>query len=91
MIRSLVARVRTWLPVRVVSAYGASQASNYAGALAFACIMSMFPLMLGVLAIVGLAIRDPATDGRVQTLLIESFPGSAQPELLRALDERGRE
>jgi membrane protein len=68
-----------------MAAYGASQASNYAGALAFACMMSMFPLLLGVLAIIGLAIRDPATELRFQTFLITSFPGSAQPELLHAL------
>ena len=47
--------------------------------------LSMFPLILGVLAIIGLSIRDPATEARFQVLIIQSFPGTAQPEMLRAL------
>ena len=85
MIQTLRARIQSWLPVRVMAAFGASQASNYAGALAFACLLSMFPLMLGVLAVIGLSIRDPATEARFQTLLIQAFPGTAQPELQRAI------
>ena len=85
MIQTLRARIQSWLPVRVMAAFGASQASNYAGALAFACLLSMFPLMLGVLAVIGLSIRDPATEARFQTLLIQAFPGTAQPELQGAI------
>jgi membrane protein len=69
----------------VLSAFGASQASSYASALAFNAMLSMFPLILGVLAIIGLSIRDPATEVRFQQLLIQSCPGTAQPELIRAL------
>lgn len=72
-------------PARVLSAYGQSRASNYALALAFAGFMSMFPLMLGALSIIGLAIRDPATGQRFQSLVLQVFPGSAQPELQEAL------
>jgi len=79
------ARIQAWLPVRVMAAFSASQASNYAGALAFACLLAMFPLMLGVLAVIGLSLRDPVTEARFQTLLIDSFPGTAQPELQRAV------
>jgi membrane protein len=81
----MIRRIQTWLPVRVLSAFGASQASNYASALAFNAMISMFPLMLGVLAIVGLSIRDPATEARVQTMIIQAFPASAQAELVQAL------
>jgi membrane protein len=69
----------------VLIAYGASQASNYASALAFAGFIAMFPMMLGALAIVGLLIRDPGTEARFQTLLLQLFPNSAQPQLLDAL------
>lgn len=84
-LRSLADRIQTWLPVRVLSAFGQSQASSYAAALAFNAMLSMFPLILGVLAIIGLSIRDPATEARFQLLIIQSFPGTAQAELLQAL------
>jgi YihY family inner membrane protein len=47
--------------------------------------MSMFPMIAGALALIGLAIRDPATETHFQGLLIQAFPYSAQPELLKAL------
>ena len=84
-IQRLVGRAEMTLPAQVVMAYGESQASYYALALAFAGFMSMFPIMLGALAIVGLAIRDPTTQAHVQALIIQVFPKSAQPELENAL------
>jgi len=84
-IQGLAARARGTLPVRVLTAYGESQASNFALALAFAGFMSMFPITLGALSLVGLAIRDPATEAHVQSLILHAFPASAQPELERAL------
>ena len=84
-IRRLAERARRTLPVRVVSAYGESRASNFALALAFAGFMSMFPIILGTLSLIGLAIRDPATEAHFQSLILQIFPASAQPELERAL------
>lgn len=81
----MIQGIRSSLPVRVVQAFGASQAANYASALAFNGLLAMFPMMLGILAIIGLSIRDPVVDAKFQTLIIETFPGTAQPELLRAL------
>ena len=78
-------RIKGWPPIRVISAYGESQAGNYASALAFAFMLAMFPLMLGILSLVGFAVRDPATASKGQTLILELFPPSAQPELLDAL------
>ena len=66
-------------------AFGESNASNFALALAFAGFMSMFPMIAGALAIVGIAVRDPATEMHVQSLIIQVFPGSAQEELVKAL------
>src|SRR5205807_7196983 len=82
----LVQRAQGTLPARVLTAYGESQASNYALALAFAGFMAMFPLMLGALSIIGLAIRDPATYAHFQNLVLQVFPASAQSELQKALD-----
>lgn len=84
-IRPLFQRLTGTLPARVLTAYGESRASNYALALAFAGFMSMFPLILGALSIIGLAIRDPDTGQRFQSLVLQVFPGSAQPELQQAL------
>jgi membrane protein len=83
--RKLIDGARNSLAFRVVAAFGESQAANYAGALAFAAFLSMFPMMLGVLSIIGLAVRDPGTEARFETLIIQSFPASAQNELLHAL------
>src|SRR5256885_15554155 len=47
--------------------------------------MSMFAMILGALSIIGLAIRDPATNLHFQMLVIQVFPSSAQPELQKAL------
>src|SRR6202165_4606006 len=84
-IRRLAARVQRTVPFRILSAYGESQASNYAAALAFAAFLAMFPMILGSLSIIGLAIRDPATELRFQNLILQVFPGDAQPELQKAI------
>lgn len=84
-IQRLMKRAQGTLPAQVLMAYGESQASNYALALAFAGFMSMFPMMLGALAIIGLAIRDPATEAHFQSLLLQVFPATAQPELEKAM------
>lgn len=70
----------------MLTAYGESQASNYALALAFAGFMSMFPMITGALAIIGLAIRDPQTEAHIQNLVVQAFPYTAQAELLKALN-----
>ena len=85
-VHALVDRAQGTLPARVVTAYGESQAGNYALALAFAGFMSMFPMILGALSIIGIAIRDPATELHFQSLVVQAFPSSAQPELLKALE-----
>jgi len=81
----MLRRMRSWLPVQVLSAYGSSQASNYAAALAFAGFLAIFPMMLGALALVGLLIRDPGTEARFQALILQLFPNTAQPQILDAL------
>jgi membrane protein len=84
-IQGLAKRAQATLPVRVLTAYGESQASNFALALAFAGFMSMFPIMLGTLSLIGLAIRDPATEAHFQSLILQMFPSSAQTDLQKAL------
>jgi membrane protein len=81
----MVRRARSWLPVRVLSAYASSRAGYYAAALAFAGFLAMFPMMLGIVAIIGLLIRDPAAEASIQNLLSQLFPNNAQPQMLEAL------
>ena len=83
--RRLIERARSSVAFRVVSAFGASQATYYGSALAFAGFLAMFPMILGALSIIGLAIRDPGTEVRFQALVLQMFPGSAQPELQNAI------
>src|SRR2546425_1744300 len=77
--------IGSWLPIRVLMAYGESQAGQYALAMAFSCMLAMFPLVLAVLSLVGFAVRDPATEAKAQMLIVNLFPGGAQPQLLDAL------
>lgn len=84
-VEALARRAQQTVPAKVMTAYGESQAGNYALAVAFAGFMSMFPMILGALSIIGLAIRDPHTEANFQNLVLQVFPASAQPELQRAL------
>jgi membrane protein len=45
----------------------------------------MFPMILGALSILGLLIRDPATEARFLHLIVQMFPDTAQQQLLDAL------
>ena len=80
-----IARAQATLLGRLLIEYGKSQAGHYALALAFAGFLAMFPMILGALSIVGLAVRDPRIEAHVELLILQAFPGSAQPELQRAI------
>ena len=84
-VRDLAARARTAYPARLFRAYGECKISYHAAGLAFNMFMSMFPLMLGLLAIVGFVLRDPAQQQQVQDMLLGFFPGSAHGALEDAL------
>jgi membrane protein len=81
----LIGRVRSWLPVRVLAAYGSSQAAHYAAALAFSAMLAMFPLILGTLAGIGYLIRDAGTEARFESLILDVFPAGAQMQMIEAL------
>jgi membrane protein len=71
--------------LRVIGAYGESHAGYYAAGLAFNAFLSMFPLILGLLAILGLAIRDPATQRQFEGSVLGFFPSDAHDALSRTL------
>lgn len=83
----MIERLKGSRPFKVVGAYGESQAGNYANGLAFNAFMCMFPLILGILSVVGLVIQDEGVRQQVQDKLLGIFPGSAQPEIGRSLQQ----
>jgi membrane protein len=71
-------------------AYGNSKAGQYAAGLAFNAFMTMFPLMLGILAVVGLVVRDPHHQQQLGTMLASAFPADARGSIVTTLRGVGR-
>jgi membrane protein len=71
--------------VRLIVAYGNSKASNYAAGLALNAFLTMFPLILGMLSVVGLVVRDPDTRARLEDNLASVFPSDAHSQIVQAL------
>jgi YihY family inner membrane protein len=74
LVDALLERLRRTLAVRLAVAYGTSQSSSYASVVAFNAFMTMFPLILGLLAILGFVVRDHAVEARVQDAIVGFFP-----------------
>jgi membrane protein len=83
--KALLERLKNSFPGRLAKAYGESKAGNYAAGLAFNAFMTMFPLMLGLLAILGLVIGNPHVRDQAESTLLGIFPSSASKELSTAL------
>jgi membrane protein len=83
--KGLIERVRRSFVGRLAKAYGESKAGSYAAALAFNGFMTMFPLMLGLLSIIGIVIRDAETGRRAQDLIVGIFPPDAHQQITEAL------
>ena len=81
----MISRVKQTFPARLGTAYGQSKAGGYAAALAFNSFLTMFPVMLGILAIIGFVIRDPGTQAKIQEAIVGVFPSDAHAQLLKAL------
>ncbi len=73
-------------PVRLGKAYGQSKAGNHASGLAFNAFMTMFPVMLGLLALIGLVLRNPHAQEQVQSTLVGAFPSEAHGALTKTLE-----
>ncbi len=86
-LRAFARRGEGLYPVRLVRAYADSGAPNYAAGLAFNMFMSTFPLMLGLLAIVGLVLRDPVQLAQVQAALLTFFPTEAHDAVRKTLGQ----
>lgn len=86
--KRLVTSIVSWAgksyPGRLIGAFGSSHAGNYASGLAFNAFLSMFPLILGLLAILGFATQSKSAQAGVLTAILGFFPKSAAPELQSA-------
>ncbi len=81
---SVVSWVSRSYPGRLIAAFGSSQAGNYASGMAFNAFVSMFPLILGVLAIVGFVTQSAQARTTVLGALFGFFPTAAHPALSSA-------
>jgi membrane protein len=83
----MVKRVTSWRPVQVLMAYGQSQGGNYAASLSFNAFLAMFPLILGMLAIVGVIVNDPHAQQAIYNGIVSVFPSDAHAQILLALEK----
>ena len=74
-------RLRASTLGRVVGAYGSTHTGSHAAGLAFNAVMSMFPMILGALAIIGWVVNGPGIQQRAQTAILRAFPGQSGIEL----------
>jgi membrane protein len=80
-------KLSTWRrrpPLNIVMAYSASHASDHAAGLAFNAFLSMFPLVLGLIALVGLFPQSDEIKGAVEKVLVVAFPPSEQAGILKS-------
>ena len=89
-VRRRIASITTWFgrtyPGRLIAAFGASQAGNYASAMAFTAFVSMFPLILGLLSIVGYATQSQTAKTAALTAILGFFPSDAHKGLADLFD-----
>jgi membrane protein len=84
-LRPLRRWLKRWGPVRVILIYRDTKAGDYAAGLAFHALLTMFPIFLGLLTIIGLVTRSEDLDLRVQQAIVTNFPLGMQDEVRAAL------
>lgn len=79
--RSIVDRLKATTLARVIAVYGPSQVGNYSAGLAFNAFMAMFPMILGILAVIGLLVSNPGIQRQAQSTILSAFPNQSGSEL----------
>jgi membrane protein len=79
--RSPLDRIKQTTLIRVIGAYGSAQVGSYAAGLAYNAFMSLFPLILGILAVLGLVLQNPSLQSRAETTIVSAFPASARADV----------
>jgi len=72
-------------PARVMQAYVSSRAGDYAAGLAFNLFVAMFPIALGLLAVLGFVERSGPLHAGVEAVLLNAFPADAQRQVGQTL------
>ncbi len=70
---------------RLIRRYGEDRADLLASVVAFSVLFSMFPIILGVLAIVGLAVRNPVAQARARDLILSTVPADSALSVMHAI------
>jgi membrane protein len=93
-VKRRISAVATWIghtyPGRLIAAFGASHAGNYASGMAFTAFVSMFPLILGLLSILGYATRSPSATQSATTAILGFFPHDAELKTLLTTIQNNR-
>jgi membrane protein len=71
---------------QLVRRYGADRADLLAGGVAFNTLFSMFPIILGVLAVVGLIFRGPDAQAAARSYVLSAVPANTTAGVLQAID-----
>ncbi|MBV8086034.1 MAG: YihY/virulence factor BrkB family protein [Chloroflexi bacterium] len=82
-----VQRLLRTYPGRLIQAYAGSQAGNYAGTVAFNAFISMFPLIAGIAAIIGLAVPSQQAQQQFISGATSFFPSDAANTLSSTLSK----
>jgi membrane protein len=83
----MIGLLKRTYPVRLFQGYSQTQSSYYAATLAFKAFLSMFPLILGMLAVVGLVLRNENLQSQVQAMILGFFPADAHAQLAHTMEE----
>jgi membrane protein len=85
----VIGRLRRSLVGRVVEAYANEGMPNYAAGLAFNAFLTMFPIVLGLVALFGLFLRGSWFYNQMQYVLLNAFPIDAQNQIRATLEGAG--
>ncbi|MDP2743970.1 MAG: YhjD/YihY/BrkB family envelope integrity protein, partial [Dehalococcoidia bacterium] len=71
---------------QLIRRYGEDRADLLAAVVAFNALFSIFPILLGMLVIVGLILRSPDTQARARDLVLSIVPSDVAASVLQAFD-----
>ncbi len=83
--KAIIAAVQTSGFGQLIRRYTEDRADLLAAVIAFNALFSMFPIILGVLAIVGLILRSPGAQARAQALVLSTVPAEGATSVVQAI------
>lgn len=84
---ALRAAARRPILVRLLVGYFEGGTPNYAAGLAFNAFLTMFPIVLGLFAILGLVLHDRSTFREVEHVVVQAFPVETRGAVLGTLQD----